>query len=79
MEIEEAKNKNEYVDLLYAITNCHGGIKSDHKRVIVRLEPIEQRSRRAAQHQSCRKLTELGAVKPMGKWLKLEVGNSPFN
>jgi len=72
------ENKNEYVDLLYAITNCHGWIKSDTKSVLVRLEPLEQPSRRAAQQQFCRKLTELGAVTPIGKWLRIEVGNSPI-
>jgi transposase len=73
------ENKNEYVDLFYAITNCHGWIKSDKNSVLVRLEPFEQPSRRAAQQQLCRKLTELGAVTPMGKWLKIEVGKSPLN
>lgn len=73
------ENKNEYVDLFYAIANCHGWIKSDNKCVLVRLEPLEQPSRRAAQQQFCRKLTELGAVTPMGKWLKIEVGKSPLN
>jgi hypothetical protein len=72
------ENKNEYVDLFYAITNCHGWIKSDAKSVLVRLEPLEQPSRRAAQQQFCRKLTELGAVTPIGKWLKIEVGKSPL-
>jgi hypothetical protein len=73
------ENKNEYVDLLYAITNCHGWIKSDNNSVLVRLEPLEQPGRRAAQQQFCRKLTELGAVTPMGKWLKIEIGKSPLN
>lgn len=72
------ENKNEYVDLFYAITNCHGWIKCDSKSVLVRLEPLEQPSRRAAQQQFCRKLTELGAVTPMGKWLKIEAGKSPL-
>lgn len=72
------ENKNEYVDLLYAITNCHGWIKSDNNCVLVRLEPLEQPSRRAAQQQFCRKLTELGASTPLGKWLKIEVGGTPL-
>ena len=72
------ENKNEYVDLFYAITNCPGWIKSDTNGILVRLEPLEQPSRRAAQQQFCRKLTELRAVTPMGKWLKIEVGKSPL-
>jgi len=73
------ENKNEYVDLFYAIADCHGWIKCDNNRVLVRVEPLQQPSRRAAQQQLCRKLTELGAVTPMGKWLKIEVGESPLD
>jgi len=43
------ENKNEYIDLFYAITYCHGWVKSDTHAVTVRLEPLEQPSRRAAQ------------------------------
>ena len=50
------ENKNEYVDLFYAITNCHGWVRSDNKKVTVRLEPLQQPSRLAAQKQFCRKL-----------------------
>ena len=71
-------NKNEYVDLFYAITNCHGWIKSDKHTVTVRLEPLQQPSRRAAQEQFCRKLTNLGALTPIGKFLAIEVGQSPL-
>jgi len=70
--------KNEVVDLFYAITNCHGWIKSTPKEVIVRLEPMRQRDRRMAQEELCRKLTTLGAHTPNGKWLKIEVGKSPL-
>jgi hypothetical protein len=70
--------ENELVDLLYAITYCHGWIKSTGKEVIVRLEPLEQKSRRLAQEQLCRKLTSLGAQTPNGKWLVIEVGESPI-
>jgi len=66
------------VDLFYAITNCHGWIKSTPKEVIVRLEPMQQRDRRMAQEELCRKLTTLGAQTPNGKWLKIEVGKSPL-
>lgn len=72
------ENKNEYIDLFYAITNCQGWIRSEKHKVTVRLEPIEQSSRRAAQEQLCRKLTALGALTPTGKSLVVEVGNSPL-
>ena len=65
------------VDLFYAITHCHGWVKSGKAEVIVRLEPIQQPKRRAAQIQLCRKLTSLGARLPSGKWLKVEVGDDP--
>jgi len=72
------ENKNEYVDLFYAITNCQGWVKSEKHTVTVRLEPLEQPSRRAAQEQLCRKLTSLGALTPAGKSLVVEVGNCPL-
>ncbi len=72
------ENKNEYVDLFYAITNCHGWIKSEAKKVTVRLEPLRQPSRLAAQQQFCRKLTQLRVITPAGKLLEIEVGNSPL-
>lgn len=72
------ENKNEYVDLFYAITNCQGWVKSEKHKVTVRLEPLEQPSRRSAQEQFCRKLTSLGALTPAGKSLVVEVGNSPL-
>ncbi|RZB36864.1 MAG: hypothetical protein SRB2_01664 [Desulfobacteraceae bacterium Eth-SRB2] len=49
-------NEDEYVDLFYAITQCHGWIKSEADRVVVRLEPLQQPSRRKAQEQLCKKL-----------------------
>lgn len=70
--------ENDVVDLLYAITNCHGWIKSSATEVIVRLEPIQQPKRRAAQEQLCRKLTTLGARLPSGKWMVVEVGENPI-
>ncbi len=69
--------ENEVVDLFYAITHCHGWVKSGKTEVIVRLEPIQQPKRQAAQVQLCRKLTSLGARLPSGKWLKIEVGDDP--
>jgi len=72
------ENKNEYVDLFYAITSCQGWLKSETHKVTVRLEPLEQPSRRAAQEQLCRKLTGLRALTPAGKSLVVEVGDSPL-
>ena len=54
-------NEDEYVDLFYAITQCHGWIKSEADRVVVRLEPLQQPSRRKAQEQLCKKLNALSA------------------
>ena len=71
-------NKNEYIDLFYAITYCHGWVKSDKHSVTVRLEPFELPNRRAAQEQLCKKLTGLNAVTPAGKSLVIEVGASPL-
>ena len=73
------ENTNETVDLFYAITNCHGWVKSDAHAVTVRLEALELPSRRAVQIQLCRKLTELGVVTPTKKLLEIEVGTSPIN
>lgn len=72
------KYENDLVDLFYAISNCHGWIKSTKNEVIVRLEPMQQKSRRLAQEQLCRKLTGLGAIISNGKWLRIEVGTSPL-
>lgn len=69
---------NDLVDLLYAIVHCHGWVRSDADYVTVRLEPLQQPKRRQAQEQLCRKLTGLGARTPKGKWLVLEVGDSPL-
>ena len=70
-------NKNEYIDLFYAITHCHGWIKSEARKVTVRLEPLQQPSRLAAQQQFCRKLSQLRVITPDGKLLQIEVGHSP--
>ena len=66
---------NEIVDLFYAITECHGWIRSNTEEVRVRLEPLEQPRRRFAQEQLCRKLTYLATRLPMGKLLVMEVEN----
>jgi hypothetical protein len=72
------KQDNECVDLFYAITNCHGWVKSTADEVFVRLEPLQQPTRRAAQEQLCRKLTSLAVQTPSGKYLIVEVGQSPL-
>ncbi len=69
--------ENELVDLFYAITECHGWIKSSNNELIVRLEPLQQYRRYAAQKKLCQKLTQLEARTPTGKWIKIEVGNVP--
>jgi len=69
--------EDELVDLFYAITRCHGWVKSSQTEVRVRLEPIQQPKRRAAQEQFCRKLTSLCAYLPSGKWMIVEVGEKP--
>ena len=69
--------ENEIVDLFYAITKCHGWIRSDKQEVRVRLEPLEQPSRRFAQEQLCRKLTYLASRLPSGKLMVIEVGKDP--
>ena len=71
-------NKAEYVDLFYAITQCHGWIKSETDRVVVRLEPLQQPSRRKAQEQFCKKLNALNVYIPIRKKLQIEVGPSPI-
>ena len=68
----------EVVDLFYAITACHGWIKSTATEVTVRLEPLQRPSARLAQEQLCRKLTGLLARTPKGKRLLVEVGEAPF-
>jgi len=75
---ESYTKDNDRVDLFYAICNCQGWIRSEEKWVVVRLEPLQQPARRYAQEQLCRKLIGLGAKIPGGKWLRVEVGESPM-
>lgn len=77
LEDDYAKDSDR-VDLLYAILHCHGWVRSEGQWVVVRLEPLQQPARRHAQEQLCRKLTGLGAKIPGGKWLHIEVGDSPL-
>ena len=69
--------KDELVDLFYAITKCHGWIKSTKTEVTVRLEPLQQARHRNAQIQLCRRLTSFVARTPNGKRLTVEVGEAP--
>jgi len=71
-------NENEVVDLFYAISQCQGWIKTTRTSVTVRIEPLQKASRRAAQEQLCRKLTSLGVQTPTGKFMIIEVGDSPI-
>jgi hypothetical protein len=71
--------KNDIVDLFYAITYCHGWVQCTDKEIIVRLEPLQQPKRRAAQEQFCRKLTGLAAKISNRKKMIIEVGESPFS
>ena len=73
------RSENDVVDLFYAITDSHGWIRSTAGEVRVRLEPLQQARRRAAQETLCRKLTGLGAQTPTGKLLVIEVGESPLS
>jgi hypothetical protein len=77
LEDDYAKDSDR-VDLLYAILHCHGWVRSDEQMVVVRLEPLQQPARRHAHEQLCRKLTGLAAKIPGGKWLRIEVGESPL-
>ena len=70
-------DKNELVDLFYAITDCHGWIKSSKTAVTVRLEALQQPRHRLAQEQLCRKLTGLMTRTPSGKRFLVEVGEAP--
>ncbi|MDF1547314.1 MAG: hypothetical protein P1P88_05800, partial [Bacteroidales bacterium] len=71
-------NKNEIVDLFYAISQCHGWIRTTKTRVTVRIEPLQQASRRAAQEQLCKKLTAMCIQTPTGKFMEMEVGYAPI-
>jgi hypothetical protein len=71
-------NKNEIVDMFYAITQCQGWVKTTRTSVTVRIEPLQQASRRAAQEQLCKKLTSLGVQTPAGKFMIIEVGGAPI-
>lgn len=67
--------KNDVVDLFYAIINCHGTIQISAKKIYVTLEPLQQSSRRVAQVDFCKKLTELGAKTPSKKAMIIRVAD----
>jgi len=66
-------NDNDIVDLFYAITHCHGTIEISPQNVTVKLEPLQQHSRRLAQIDFCRYLTVLGAQTHNKKNIVLKV------
>jgi len=53
-------------------------VRNSAEAVTVRLEPLQQTKRRAAQEQFCCTLTALGAQMPLGKRPVVEVGESPL-
>lgn len=65
--------KNDIVDLFYAIASCQGYIKVTDNEVFVKLEPLENIKRKSAQIQLCRKLSNRGVQLPNGKYLRIEV------
>ncbi|MCP4756157.1 MAG: hypothetical protein GY866_35290 [Proteobacteria bacterium] len=71
------EDRDEVVDLFYAITECHGWIKVTNECIYFRLEPLAQPKRRAAQEVFCRSITNLGAFAPNGKRMTIEVGERP--
>ena len=66
-------NKNDLVDLFYAITDCAGTVEITPSYIKVVLEPLEQSSRRIAQTEFCRKLTQRGAITPGHKKMIIQV------
>ena len=46
--------------------------------MVVRLEPLQQEKRRRTQEQLCRKLTSPAVQTPTGKYMVIEVGDSPL-
>ena len=65
--------ENDVVDLFYAIVDCHGTVQVNATEIIVTLEPLQQSSRRIAQIDFCRKLTQMGAKTPMKKNMIIQV------
>jgi len=69
-------NENDIVDLFYAIANCHGTIAVNAQTVTVVLEPLQQRSRRLAQIDFCRYLTNMNAQTPNKKYFIVKVADN---
>jgi hypothetical protein len=70
-------NKNELVDFFYAISCCHGWVKSERDIVRIRLESLGRGQKGSAQEQFCRKLSSFGVRLPNGKRIIVEVGTAP--
>ncbi len=77
VEYDFYNDERDVVDLLYAMSNCQGWVKSTSEEVIFRLEPLQQPKRRVAQESLCRKLNELCTRTQTGKWFYYEVGENP--
>ncbi len=77
IEYDFYNNKRDVVDLVYAMSDCQGWVKSTSEEVIFRMEPLQQPKRRIAQESLCRKLNELCARTQTGKWFYYEVGENP--
>lgn len=77
IEYDFYNDERDVVDLVYAMLNCQGWVKSTSEEVIFRMEPLQQPKRRIAQESMCRKLNELCARTQTGKWFYYEVGENP--
>ena len=77
IEYDFYDNKRDVVDLVYAMMNCQGWVKSTSEKVIFRMEPLQQPKRRIAQEALCRKLNELYAYTQTGKRFTYEIGENP--
>lgn len=77
IEYDFYNDERDVVDLVYAMSNCQGWVKSTSEEVIFRMEPLQQPKRRIAQESLCRKLNELCARTQTGKWFYYEVGENP--
>jgi len=69
-------HKNDIVDLFYAIIDSAGTVNISEKEIIVVLEPLQQSSRRIAQIEFCRKLTQMGAKTPSEKKMIIKVSQN---
>jgi len=77
-DYEFYNDERDVVDLVYAMSNCQGWVKSTSKEIIFRMEPLQQPKRRKAQESLCRKLNELCTRSQTQKWFVYEVGENPI-